>query len=71
LDYHGRPRLVRSKIVSDMEFSIGDAARGNLPEILAIYNEVIRNSTAIYTEEEFAPAAARPGSTARWNRVFR
>jgi L-amino acid N-acyltransferase YncA len=39
-----------------MEFSIDNAARRDLPEILAIYNEVIRNSTAIYTEEEFAPA---------------
>jgi L-amino acid N-acyltransferase len=36
--------------------SIGNAARGDLPEVLAIYNEVIRNSTAVYTEEEFAPA---------------
>jgi L-amino acid N-acyltransferase YncA len=38
-----------------MEFSIDNAARRDLPEILAIYNEVIRNSTAVYTEEEFAP----------------
>jgi L-amino acid N-acyltransferase YncA len=36
--------------------SIGDAARADLPEIRSIYNEVIRNSTAVYTEEEFAPA---------------
>ena len=28
----------------------------DLPEILAIYNEVIRNSTAVYSEEEFTPA---------------
>jgi phosphinothricin acetyltransferase len=39
-----------------MEFSIDNAALSDLPEILAIYNEVIRNSTAVYTEEEFAPA---------------
>src|ERR1700722_12372733 len=52
----GRPRPVRPTIMSDMEFSIDNAARRDLPEILAIYNEVIRNSTAIYTEEEFAPA---------------
>ncbi len=32
---------------------IDDAGRDDLPEILAIYNEVIRNSTAVYTEVEF------------------
>jgi L-amino acid N-acyltransferase len=31
---------------------ITDAAREDLPEILAIYNEVIRNSTAVYTDVE-------------------
>jgi phosphinothricin acetyltransferase len=33
---------------------IDQAARQDLPEILAIYNEVIRNSTAVYTEEELS-----------------
>jgi len=32
---------------------IDDASRDDLPQILAIYNEVIRNSTAVYSEEEF------------------
>jgi phosphinothricin acetyltransferase len=32
-----------------------DATIGDLPEILAIYNEVIRNSTAVYSEIEFTP----------------
>jgi L-amino acid N-acyltransferase YncA len=32
-----------------------DAAREDLVQILAIYNEVIRNSTAVYSEEEFTP----------------
>jgi L-amino acid N-acyltransferase len=32
-----------------------DAAPEDLPRILAIYNEVIRNSTAVYSEEEFTP----------------
>jgi phosphinothricin acetyltransferase len=32
--------------------TIDDATRHDLPEILAIYNEVIRNSTAVYTEVE-------------------
>jgi L-amino acid N-acyltransferase len=36
--------------------AIAAAARADLPEILAIYNEVIRNTTAVYSEEEFSPA---------------
>jgi L-amino acid N-acyltransferase YncA len=35
---------------------IDNATRQDLAEILAIYNEVIRNSTAVYSEEEFTPA---------------
>lgn len=30
-----------------------DASRQDLPQILAIYNDVIRNSTAVYSEAEF------------------
>jgi L-amino acid N-acyltransferase len=33
-------------------FAISAAARGQLPEILTIYNEVIRNTTAVYADEE-------------------
>jgi phosphinothricin acetyltransferase len=40
---------------------IDHAAPQDLPEILAIYNEVIRNSTAVYTEEELSPERG-----ARW-----
>ena len=36
--------------------TVRDATRGDLPEILNIYNEVIRNSTAVYSEIEFTPA---------------
>ena len=39
-----------------IESVIDGATRGDLPQILAIYNEVIRNSTAVYTEEELTPA---------------
>ena len=39
-----------------MALPIDDASRHDLPQILAIYNEVIRNSTAVYSEEEFTPA---------------
>jgi L-amino acid N-acyltransferase YncA len=35
---------------------IDNASRHDLAQILAIYNEVIRNSTAVYSEEEFTPA---------------
>ena len=36
-----------------MPHEISNATRADLPEILAIYNEVIRNSTAVYSEVEF------------------
>ncbi len=35
-----------------LPFDISSAARPQLGEILAIYNEVIRNTTAVYAEEE-------------------
>jgi phosphinothricin acetyltransferase len=38
---------------------IDDAAPDDLPEILAIYNEVIRNSTAVYTEVELTQERGR------------
>jgi phosphinothricin acetyltransferase len=34
---------------------IQDATCDDLGQILAIYNEVIRNSTAVYSEDEFTP----------------
>jgi L-amino acid N-acyltransferase len=33
-------------------FAIAAATRAQLPEILAIYNEVIRNTTAVYSDSE-------------------
>ena len=33
-------------------FAISPAARAQLPEIAAIYKEVIRNTTAVYSDEE-------------------
>jgi len=38
-----------------MGLVIDNATREDLPQILAIYNEVIRNSTAVYSDEEFTP----------------
>jgi L-amino acid N-acyltransferase len=35
-----------------MRFSISAAARSDVPEILTIYNEVIRNTTAVYSDED-------------------
>jgi L-amino acid N-acyltransferase len=35
-----------------MSLMIDNATRRDLPEILAVYNEVIRNSTAVYTDVE-------------------
>jgi phosphinothricin acetyltransferase len=34
------------------DFAIAASSRAQLPEILAIYNEVIRNTTAVYSDEE-------------------
>ena len=42
--------------MSDKRFVVDDASRHDLLQILAIYNEVIRNSTAVYSEDEFTPA---------------
>jgi L-amino acid N-acyltransferase YncA len=33
-------------------FAIAASSRAQLPEILAIYNEVIRNTTAVYSDKE-------------------
>jgi L-amino acid N-acyltransferase YncA len=33
-------------------FAIAASSRAQLPEILAIYNEVIRNTTAVYSDQE-------------------
>jgi L-amino acid N-acyltransferase len=46
----------QAAIVTDKSPAVEDASRLDLPQILAIYNEVIRNSTAVYSEEEFTPA---------------
>lgn len=49
---------------------IDDASRDDLPQILAIYNEVIRNSTAVYSEEEFAPAHGETWFDAKMGQGF-
>jgi phosphinothricin acetyltransferase len=52
------------------ESAIDSATRGDLPQILAIYNEVIRNSTAVYTEEEFTPARGESWFDAKMGQGF-
>jgi L-amino acid N-acyltransferase len=36
-----------------VQLVIDSASREDLPQILAIYNEIIRNTTAVYSEQEF------------------
>jgi L-amino acid N-acyltransferase YncA len=40
----------------DNPFALSAASRSELAGILAIYNEVIRNSTAVYSEVELSPS---------------
>jgi len=49
---------------------IDNASRQDLPQILAIYNEVIRNSTAVYSEEEFTPARGEAWFDAKMGQGF-
>ena len=51
-------------------FSICPAARAQLPEILGIYNEVIRNTTAVYSDQEVTLANREAWFDARVERGF-
>ena len=51
-------------------FSIAPAARAQLPEILGIYNEVIRNTTAVYSDHEVTLANREAWFDARVERGF-
>jgi len=50
--------------------TVRDATRQDLAEILAIYNEVIRNSTAVYSEVEFTPARGETWFDAKRDQGF-
>lgn len=50
--------------------TVRDAGRADLPQILAIYNEVIRNTTAVYSEVEFTPARGEEWLAAKAQRGF-
>ena len=45
--------------------TVGDASRSDLPGILDIYNEVIRNTTAVYSEAEVTLARGESWFDAR------
>ena len=49
---------------------IGPASRQDLAEILTIYNEVIRNSTAVYTEVELTAERGEAWFTAKLSAGF-
>jgi L-amino acid N-acyltransferase len=49
---------------------IEDAASQDLAQILAIYNEVIRNSTAVFSSEEYTPARGETWLGAKRERGF-
>lgn len=49
---------------------IDDASRDDLPQILAIYNEVIRNSTAVFSDEEYTPSRGEAWFNAKMERGF-
>ncbi|HME39576.1 MAG TPA: GNAT family N-acetyltransferase [Steroidobacteraceae bacterium] len=56
--------------MSERKPAIDDASRRDLEQIMAIYNEVIRNSTAVYSEEEFTPARGESWFDAKSERGF-
>jgi L-amino acid N-acyltransferase len=49
---------------------IDNASRRDLPQILEIYNEVVRNSTAIFSDEEFTPGRGETWFDAKVERGF-
>ena len=49
---------------------IEDASSQDLAQILAIYNEVIRNSTAVFSDEEFTPSRGEAWFDAKTERGF-
>jgi L-amino acid N-acyltransferase len=49
---------------------IDNASRQDLAQILAIYNEVIRNSTAVFSGEEFSPARGEAWLDTKMDRGF-
>jgi len=49
---------------------IENASRHDLPQILAIYNDVIRHSTAVFSNEEFTAARGETWFDAKMSRGF-
>lgn len=53
-----------------MAQTLDNASRDDLAQILAIYNEVIRNSTAVFSDEEFSPARGQAWFDTKMERGF-
>ena len=53
-----------------MAHTLDNASRDDLAQILAIYNEVIRNSTAVFSDEEFTPARGQAWFDTKMERGF-
>lgn len=53
-----------------MAQTLDNASRDDLVQILAIYNEVIRNSTAVFSDEEFSPARGQAWFDTKMERGF-
>jgi phosphinothricin acetyltransferase len=53
-----------------MAHTLDNASRDDLSQILAIYNEVIRNSTAVFSDEEFTPARGQAWFDTKMERGF-
>jgi len=51
-------------------FMIDDAAAADFEQVVAIYNEVIRNTTAVYTEQEYDPVQGKAWFDAKLSSGF-
>jgi phosphinothricin acetyltransferase len=60
----------RQHSIGPAAVKIDPAFRGDLPQILAIYNEVIRHSTAVFSDEEFTPSRGEAWFDAKMERGF-
>jgi phosphinothricin acetyltransferase len=49
---------------------IDDAAAADFEQVVAIYNEVIRNTTAVYTEQEYDPVQGKAWFDAKLSSGF-
>jgi L-amino acid N-acyltransferase len=67
---HPESEAARQISIGPAEVLIDDATGRDLAQILAIYNEVIRNSTAVFSDEEFTPSRGEAWFDAKTARGF-